>query len=50
VPSHASNFGAADVAAKLSAQHEIRPQPLQEKCLQLNDWIGEKVIRFSVEE
>jgi len=45
VPSHASNFGAADVAARLFAQHEI--QPLQQRLLQLNDWVGEEVVRFA---
>jgi hypothetical protein len=47
MPSHVSSSGGADVAAKLFAQHEI--QLLQEKCLQLNDWLGEKVVQFSVE-
>lgn len=44
VPSNTGGFGAADTAAKVFGRNEV--EPLQARFLQLNDWLGEEVIRF----
>jgi PBSX family phage portal protein len=44
VPSNTGGFGAADTAAKVFGRNEV--EPLQARFLELNDWIGEEVIRF----
>lgn len=44
VPSNTGGFGAVVPAAQVFARNEIRP--LQERFLELNEWMGEEVIRF----
>jgi len=45
VPSNTGGFGAADTAAEVFGRNEI--EPLQRRFAQLNDWIGEEVVRFN---
>jgi capsid portal protein len=45
VPSNTGGFGAADTAAKVFGRNEV--VPLQSRFLELNDWLGEEVIRFN---
>lgn len=45
VPSNAGGFGSVRDASVVYAANEIAP--LQERMRQLNDWIGEEVIRFT---
>jgi PBSX family phage portal protein len=44
VPSNTGGFGAVLPAAQVFARNEI--QPLQERFLELNQWMGEEVVRF----
>lgn len=44
VPSNTGGFGAADTAAEVFGRNEV--QPLQDKFRQLNEWLGEEVVRF----
>ena len=44
VPSNTGGFGAVLPAAQVFARNEI--VPLQERFLELNDWMGEEVVRF----
>ncbi|MYM70519.1 phage portal protein [Pseudoduganella sp. FT55W] len=44
VPSNTGGFGAADTAAKVFGRNEV--EPLQARFLELNEWIGEEVVRF----
>lgn len=44
VPSNTGGFGAVLPAAQVFARNEILP--LQERFLELNDWMGEEVVRF----
>lgn len=44
VPTNSSGFGSISDAAKVFARNEVRP--LQDKFLQINDWLGEPVIAF----
>lgn len=44
VPEKDSGFGDVEKAASVFARNEI--QPLQARMLELNDWLGEEVIRF----
>lgn len=44
VPSNAGGFGAISPAAQVFARNELRP--LQARFMELNDWIGDDVIRF----
>jgi len=44
VPANAGGFGAADTAAEVFGRNEV--EPLQARFLELNDWLGEEVIRF----
>lgn len=44
VPSNTGGFGASDTAAKVFGRHEI--EPLQARFSQLNDWLGDEVMRF----
>lgn len=44
VPSNTGGFGAADTAAEVFGRNEVKP--LQDKFLQLNEWMGEEVVRF----
>lgn len=44
VPSNTGGFGAADTAAKVFGRNEI--EPLQTRFLELNEWLGEEVVRF----
>jgi len=45
VPSNTGGFGAADTAAEVFECNEI--EPLQRRFAQLNDWIGDEVVRFN---
>lgn len=45
VPSNAGGFGSIVQAAEVYATNEL--QPLQARFQQLNEWIGEEVVRFS---
>ncbi|MDR6214597.1 PBSX family phage portal protein [Paracidovorax wautersii] len=44
VPSNAGGFGAVTPAAQVFARNEI--EPLQTRFMELNDWLGEEVMRF----
>ena len=44
IPNNTSGFGDAETAAMVFAANEITP--LQERMLELNDWLGVEVIRF----
>jgi PBSX family phage portal protein len=44
VPSNAGGFGAADTAAEVFGRNEV--ESLQTRFLELNDWLGEEVVRF----
>lgn len=44
MPNNASGFGDAEKAALVFAQNEIKP--LQARMCELNEWLGEEVIRF----
>lgn len=44
VPSNTGGFGAADTAAKVFGRNEV--EPLQARFLELNEWLGEEVVRF----
>jgi len=44
VPSNAGGFGAVTPAAQVFARNEI--EPLQSRFMELNDWLGEEVMRF----
>ena len=45
VPGNTGGFGAADTAAEVFGCNEI--EPLQRRFAQLNDWIGDEVVRFT---
>jgi PBSX family phage portal protein len=45
VPSNTGGFGAADTAAEVFGANEI--EPLQRRFTQLNEWIGDEVVRFN---
>ncbi|KRD25557.1 capsid portal protein [Acidovorax sp. Root267] len=45
VPSNTGGFGAVAPAAEVFARNEI--EPLQARCAELNEWIGEEVMRFT---
>lgn len=44
IPNNSAGFGSAEAAAKVFARNEI--QPLQERFMELNDWLGIEVIQF----
>jgi capsid portal protein len=44
VPSNTGGFGAVLPAAQVFARNEIKP--LQERFREINDWLGEEVVRF----
>lgn len=44
LPSNAGGFGAIEPAAKVFARNELKP--LQARFLEVNEWLGEEVIRF----
>jgi len=44
VPSNTGGFGAADTAAKVFGVNEI--EPLQRRFAQLNEWVGDEIVRF----
>lgn len=44
VPSNTGGFGAADTAAEVFGRNEV--EPLQARFLELNEWLGEEVVRF----
>jgi PBSX family phage portal protein len=45
VPSNTGGFGAADTAAEVFGANEI--EPLQRRFMQLNEWLGDEVVRFN---
>lgn len=45
VPQNTGGFGAADTAAKVFGRNEV--EPLQARFLELNDWLGDEVVRFN---
>jgi hypothetical protein len=45
VPSNTGGFGAADTAAEVFGANEI--EPLQRRFTQLNEWLGDEVVRFN---
>ncbi|MFC0351806.1 phage portal protein [Undibacterium danionis] len=45
VPNNTGGFGAVEPAAKVFVQNEL--EPLQARFMQLNEWIGEEVIKFN---
>ena len=45
VPSNTGGFGAANTAAEVFGANEI--SPLQRRFEQLNEWIGDEVVRFN---
>lgn len=44
-PKNTGGFGDPEKASKVFARNEIKP--LQDRFLQLNDWMGEEVVRFN---
>ncbi len=44
-PKNTGEFGEPEKASKVFARNEIKP--LQDRFLQLNDWMGEAVVRFN---
>ena len=44
VPQNAGGFGSVRDAAQVWAINELEPE--QARLLQINDWLGEEVIRF----
>lgn len=44
VPANNGGFGAADTAAAVFARNEI--EPLQARFVELNEWLGDDIIRF----
>ncbi|MNC31949.1 Phage portal protein [compost metagenome] len=48
IPSNVGGFGDVEKAAKVFVRNEL--QPLQRRMLEVNDWLGEEVIRFEAYE
>jgi capsid portal protein len=44
IPHNTEGFGDAAKAAEVFAQNEV--VPLQQRMLEVNDWLGEEVIKF----
>lgn len=44
IPSNTGGFGAIKPAAEVFVKNEL--QPLQQRFMELNDWLGQEVIRF----
>lgn len=44
IPQNTGGFGDVEKAAKVFFRNEL--SPLQSKILQINDWLGEEVIKF----
>lgn len=44
VPQNAGGFGSIREAAQIYAANEL--EPIQTRLLQLNEWVGEDVMRF----
>ena len=45
IPNNTGGFGDIEKAARVFARNELKP--LQDKFRQINDWVGEEVVRFS---
>ncbi len=45
VPTNTSGFGSVTDAAKVFARNEVKP--LQERFVEINDWIGKQIITFN---
>ncbi|MNJ81935.1 hypothetical protein D3C77_810140 [compost metagenome] len=48
VPANAGGFGSIREAALVYAANEL--EPIQTRMLQVNDWLGDEVIRFKTYE
>jgi capsid portal protein len=44
IPTNSGGFSSLDVASQVFARNEL--EPLQNKFLELNDWVGDEVVRF----
>lgn len=44
IPTNSGGFSSPDIAAQVFARNEL--EPLQNKFLELDDWVGEEVVRF----
>ena len=44
IPNNVGGFGDVEKAARVFVRNEL--QPLQRRMLEVNDWLGEEVIRF----
>ncbi|EPJ56366.1 MAG: bacteriophage p2 gpq capsid protein [Osedax symbiont Rs2] len=44
IPTNSGGFTSPDIAAQVFARNEL--EPLQNKFLELNDWMGKEVVRF----
>ena len=45
MPSNVGGFGDVEKASRVFVRNELTP--LQKRCIELNDWVGEEVISFS---
>ncbi|MOA69770.1 hypothetical protein D3C78_1981440 [compost metagenome] len=45
VPQNAGRFGSIREAAQIYAANEL--EPIQTRMVQVNDWLGEEVVRFN---
>lgn len=45
IPNNTGGFGDVEKAAKVFARNEL--QPLQDRLLEINQWLGKEVVRFS---
>lgn len=48
VPQNAGGFGSIREAAQIYAANEL--EPIQTRITQLNDWLGEEIMRFKLYE
>lgn len=44
IPHNTGGFGDAEKAALVFARNEVKP--LQDRLVEVNDWLGQEVIRF----
>ena len=44
VPKNTGGFGAIGPAARVFVKNEL--EPLQNRCRELNEWIGDELVRF----
>ncbi len=48
VPQNAGGFGSIREAAQIYAANEL--EPIQTRMTQLNDWLGEEIVKFKTYE